>query len=118
MGLAYDYQNIFIMKHKIKILLSTLIFLTSCTENPLNGTWDLKIGQKNISFFPCKTIQFEDNLSRCAGIAEKVTYEIREKEVIVNGALGVSSIYKIKDKNTISIEVPFSGELLFNRSSY
>jgi len=66
----------------------------------------------------CSEIRFEDAVSSCDGFAEKVTYEIRDGEVLVHGALGLITIYKVQDKNTISFKMQGMGEATFNRTSY
>lgn len=100
-------------------LLCSIFFLISCTDpNPLIGTWKVKPGQKSLMASVCTEIRFEDELSTCDGLAEKVTYEVRDGEVFVHGISGLSAIYKVHDRNTISFKMPALGEVKFNRASY
>lgn len=70
------------------------------------------------NFMPCKTVMFEKGLAICGGIAEKVTYEAREGSVIAHGSSGLSGAYKIANHNTMSMEMPGFGVMVFNRKSY
>ncbi len=104
---------------KIISLVCAMFLLVSCSDpNPLIGTWKAKPGQKSFMASICSEIRFEDAVSSCDGFAEKVTYEIRDGEVLVHGALGLITIYKVQDKNTISFKMPGMGEATFNRTSY
>ncbi len=64
---------------------------------------------------PCTELRFEKRLETCGGLAEKVTYDVREGEVIVHGESGLSAVYKVIDKNTISIEMPGMGSVVFGK---
>ena len=106
-----------------QIILMSVVFvaaaLSACGQpNPLIGTWKLKPGQANAQFMPCTELRFEKKLEACGGLAEKVSYDVRDGEVIVHGASGLSAVYTVIEKNTISIEVPGVGTMVFGRYSY
>jgi hypothetical protein len=111
-----EYRESTLRKLLILNLLILSTFLVSCgSSNPLIGSWEVVPGQKSARFFPCKIITFEKSLSSCAGLAEKVSYEIRKESVIVHGELGISAIYKIISNDQISVEIPYSGRIIFRR---
>ena len=108
---------------KLKYLLSTLalLVLSGCGDNPLLGTWKAKSGQ-NQAFFMCKEIIFTKELSKCGSMVEDVSYDVEDNFVIVSSDLGdkigIKAAYEIIDKNTMAIEIPMSGRILYGRSSY
>ena len=103
------------------MLLSLLVFLIGCTKNPLLGKWKVKPGQNDL-FVMCPEIEFRENLSRCGSIVEEVEYEVDGNIVVVSSALGDSLgmkvAYEIIDHNTIQLEIPYAGKLIYGRSNY
>lgn len=106
---------------KLTIFISTLLLLSSCTENPLLGTWKAKPGQGN-SLVACPEIKFTKNTSMCGSMVEDVSYDVEDGMVIVSSEFGnifgVKSAYEITDRNTMSIAMLFGGKIVYNRSSY
>jgi len=97
-------------------LIFILLFLTACfDDNPLIGKWKIKSGQKNAQFNPCRTTEFTKNMNSCGSLAEKITYDIDGKQITVHGASGISAIYHMIDNNNFVINIPFMGNVYYQR---
>lgn len=106
---------------KVLILSIFLFGLSGCGENPLLGTWKAKSGQ-NQWLIVCPEITFTKDISKCGSIVEEVSYDVQGNTVIVSSdlgdKLGMKVAYEIKDKNTMVVEIPMAGELVYGRFSY
>ncbi len=108
----------------LKLLALTLlgIGLTSCTDNPLLGTWKIKPGQNQLHVM-CPEITFEKDISTCGSIVEEVTYDVRNEHTVIvspglGDKLGTKATYKVLDKNTLIISDGMGGSLLYDRISH
>lgn len=61
------------------------------------------------------TIEFTNDKVMYAGMFEEVEYEVRSNDVLVTDQTGIGTTYKIIDKNTMSIQVPFMGNIIYKR---
>jgi hypothetical protein len=106
---------------KRSALLLTMVILSSCSDNPLLGTWKAKSGQ-NSAYIACPEITFTESMSRCGGIVEEVDYEVQGNLVIVSSDLGdifgMKVAYELADDNTMIMDIPFAGEVVYKRKSY
>ena len=95
--------------------------LVGCGKNPLLGTWKAKSGQNQL-FITCPEITFTKKISKCGGIVEEVDYDVQGNIVIVSSELGdklgMKVAYEIRDKNTMVVEIPMAGKLVYGRASY
>ena len=102
-------------------VIAICLLLAGCGDNPLLGTWKAKPGQKN-AFIVCKEMIFKKDISQCAGMIEEVTYDVRDDLVIVSSELGdkigIKAAYKIVDENTMIMDVPMGGKIIYGRYSY
>lgn len=96
---------------RIIIWIFIALLLTGCFDsNPLIGKWQ---ATKKVALIG--TVEFTSDKVMYAGMFEEVKYEVRDNEVLVTDQMGMGSIYKIVDKNTMSIQVPFVGNIIYKR---
>jgi len=97
----------------LKILLSVVIALSfsGCFDsNPLIGKWR---ATKKVMMI--RNIEFTKDKAIASGMFEEVEYDVQDNQVLVTDQMGIGSIYKIIDNNTISVQVPMMGTLIYKR---
>jgi hypothetical protein len=106
---------------KFTAIIIVVFAISGCEKNPLLGTWKVKTGQNKLMIV-CPEITFTDDISKCGSIVEEVSYDVQDNTVIVSSelgdALGMKVAYEISDSNTMTIDIPMGGKLVYGRSSY
>ena len=95
--------------------------LSACSQpNPLIGTWKFEPKHRAATslLFQCKELILGKSMVSCGSRARKVMYEVRKGDVVVHDKTQStpSTIYKVIDRNTISVNIPRMGEVQLNRS--
>lgn len=97
------------MKTLVLVLISFL--LIGCIDNnPLVGKW-----QATRKVVMINHIEFTKDKSIYAGMYENVQYEINDNTVLVTGAMGIGTIYNIIDDNTMSVDMPLVGKIIYKK---
>ena len=94
----------------LPLTIMSVMALQACSDNPLLGKWKLKSGQDDlICTLACKEVIYGSDEMICDGSVLEVSYDIRDKMVVVrqedtelvNQLMGDQAI-EIIDKRTIS----------------
>ncbi len=94
--------NYFILYIVVVVGSVVLLLFLNMNNNPLIGKWK---SINEVVFLGKETIIFTKKEISTMGLIEKVKYRIGENEVVVVDELGVQTVYKIIDKNTISSNI-------------
>jgi hypothetical protein len=98
---------------RILTIAGLLAILIACSDNnPILGKWQAKEGAQNLA---ADTIEFTDSQTITGGSADSATYKIDGKQITVTGSLGFDVIYTLEDKNTLAVNLPGTGRVVYTR---